>query len=76
MFVLAVTDLALYHWYGTAALTVIAHALSMALYLRHQLRLDLIKLLETVALMTDVVLIFKKGFAIACPLATLMLTLP
>lgn len=72
MFILAVADLALYHWYGTGALTVIAHAMSLVLYLRHQLRLDLVKLLETVALVTDALLIFKHGYAIACPLATLV----
>ena len=72
MFVLSVADLALYLWYGTAALTVIAHSLSLALYLRHKLRLDLVKILETVALVTDALLIFNEGFAIACPLATLL----
>ena len=72
MFVLAVADLVMYHWYGTAVLTVIAHALSLALYLRHQLRLDMVKLVETVALAIDAVLIFREGFAIACPLTTLI----
>ena len=72
MFVLAIVDLAMYHWYGSAVLTVIAHALSLALYLRHQLRLDLVKLVETAALAIDAVLIFREGFAIACPLATLI----
>lgn len=72
MFLLAVADLALYQWQGTAALTVIAHALSLALYLRHQLTLDLVKLIELVALVTDGFLLITRGFALACPLATLV----
>ena len=72
MFILAVTDLAIYHWYGSAVLTLIAYAISLTFYLRHKLWLDLVKLVEIVALSTDVVLIFLEGFAIACPLATLV----
>ena len=71
LFILASADLLIYHFTGTAVLTVVAHSLSLALYFRHQLRLDLVKLIEMTALLIDGVLIVKKGFALACPLATL-----
>ena len=72
LFILASADLLMYHFVGTAALTVVAHSLSLALYLKHQLRLDLVKLLEMVALVIDGVLIVQEGYALACPLATLL----
>ena len=62
----------MYHFAGTAALTVIAHILSLLLYLKHQLRLDLVKILEMVALVIDGVLIVKEGYALACPISTLI----
>ena len=71
MFVLAVSDLALYQWYGSAILTVLAHFLSLVIYFRHQLRPDFVKMIEAIALVIDAVLIFRKGFAVASPLATL-----
>ena len=64
--------LLMYHFAGTAALTVIAHILSLLLYLKHQLRLDLVKILEMVALVIDGVLIVKEGYALACPISTLI----
>ena len=72
LFVLATADLLIYHFAGTAALTVIAHILSLLLYLKHQLRLDLVKILEMVALVIDCVLIVKEGYALACPISTLI----
>ena len=72
LFILASVDLLMYHLVGTAVFTVVAHSLSLALYLKHQLRLDLVKLLEMVALVIDGVLIVKEGYALACPLATLV----
>ena len=72
LFVLATADLLMYHFAGTAALTIIAHILSLLLYLKHQLRLDLVKILEMVALVIDGVLIVKKGYALACPVSTLI----
>ena len=72
LFVLATADLLMYHFAGTAALTVIAHILSLLLYLKHQLRLDLVKILEMVALVIDGVLIVKEGYALACPISTLI----
>ena len=72
LFILASADLLMYHFVGTAALTVVAHSLSLALCLKHQLRLDLVKLLEMVALVIDGVLIVKEGYALACPLSTLL----
>ena len=72
LFVLATADLLMYHFAGTAALTVIAHILSLLLYLKYQLRLDLVKILEMVALVIDGVLIVKEGYALACPISTLI----
>ena len=65
-------SLLMYHFAGTAALTLIAHILSLLLYLKHQLRLDLVKILEMVALVIDGVLIVKEGCAVACPISTLI----
>ena len=72
LFIFALADLLMYQFLGTAALTVVTHSLSLVLYLKHQLRLDFVKMLEMVALVIDGVLIFKEGYALACPLATLV----
>ena len=72
LFLLATADLLMYHFAGTAALTVIAHILSLLLYLKHQLRLDLVKILEMVALVIDGVLVVKEQYALACPISTLI----
>ena len=71
MFVLAALDLALYIWVGTAVLTVMAHAMSLWLVLRHRLVFDLVKLIETSALFIDLYLIKQYGYAVASPVATL-----
>jgi len=71
MLVLATLDLLLYIWVGTAALTVVAHAMSLWLVLRHRLIFDLVKLLEASALLVDLYLITKYGFAVFSPIATL-----
>ena len=71
MLVLATLDLLLYIWVGTAALTVLAHAMSLWLVLRHRLIFDLVKLLEASALLVDLYLITKYGFAVFSPIATL-----
>ena len=71
MLVLATLDLLLYIWVGTAALTVLAHAMSLWLVLRHRLIFDLVKLLETSALLVDLYNITKYGFAVFSPIATL-----
>ena len=71
MLVLATLDLLLYIWVGTAALTVVAHAMSLWLVLRHRLIFDLGKLLEASALLVDLYLITKYGFAVFSPIATL-----
>jgi len=71
MLVLAVLDLALYIWVGTAVLTVMAHAMSLWLVLRHRLVFDLVKLLETSALFIDLFLINQYSYAVASPVATL-----
>ena len=71
MLVLATLDLLLYIWVGTAALTVLAHAMSLWLVLRHRLIFDLVKLLESAALLVDLYNITKYGFAVFSPIATL-----
>ena len=68
---LATLDLLLYIWVGTAVLTVLAHAMSLWMVLRHRLIFDLVKLLETSALLVDLYLITKYGFAVFSPIATL-----
>ena len=68
---LATIDLLLYIWVGTAAATVMAHAMSLWLVLRHRLIFDLVKLLEASALLVDLYLIIKYGFAVFSPIATL-----
>ena len=68
---LATVDLLLYIWVGTVAVTVLAHALSFWFVLRHRLIFDLVKLLEASALLVDLYLITKYGFAVFSPIATL-----
>ena len=68
---LATLDLLLYIWVGTAGLTVLAHAMSLWMVLRHRLIFDLVKLLETSALLVDLYLITQYGFAVFSPVATL-----
>jgi len=68
---LATLDLLLYIWFGTAAVTVLAHAMSLWLVLRHRLIFDLVKLLEASALLADLYLITKYGFAFFSPITTL-----
>ena len=68
---LATLDLLLYIWVGTAVLTVLAHAMSLWMVLRHRLIFDFVKLLEASALLVDLYLITKYGFAVFSPIATL-----
>ena len=68
---LATLDLLLYIWVGTAVLTVLAHSMSLWMVLRHRLIFDLVKLLETSALLVDLYLITQYGFAVFSPVATL-----
>ena len=68
---LATLDLVLYTWAGTAVLTVVAHAMSLWLLVRYRLILDMVKLLETTALLIDLYLINMYGYAVASPVATL-----
>ena len=71
MLSLASLDLLLYIWVGTAAVTVLAHVMSLWLVLRHRLIFDLVKLLEASALLVDLYLITKYGFAVFSPIDTL-----
>ena len=68
---LATIDLLLYIWFGTAVVTVLAHVMSLWLVMRHRLIFDLVKLLEASALLVDLYLITKYGFAVFSPIATL-----
>ena len=68
---LATLDLALFIWVGTSVVTVVAHAMSLWLFLRYRLIFDLVKLLETSALIIDLYLINIYGYAFASPVATL-----
>jgi hypothetical protein len=68
---LATLDLALFIWVGTSVVTVVAHAMSLWLFLRYCLVFDLVKLLETSALIIDLYLINIYGYAVASPVATL-----
>ena len=68
---LATIDLLLYIWVGTAVATVLAHVMSLWLVMRHRLIFDLVKLLEASALLVDLYLITKYGFAVFSPIATL-----
>ncbi|MDG1488353.1 MAG: hypothetical protein P8R40_09205 [SAR324 cluster bacterium] len=71
MLSLATLDLALFIGVGTAVVTVVAHAMSLWLFLRYRLVFDLVKLLETSALMFDLYLINMYGYAVASHVATL-----
>ena len=71
MLAMAALDLALYIWIGTAVLTLMAHAMSLWLVLRHRLVFDLVKILETSALFIDLYLFKEYGYAVASPIATL-----
>ena len=68
---LATLDLALFIWVGTSVVTVVAHAMSLWFFLRYRLVFDLVKLLETFALIIDLYLINIYGYAVASPVATL-----
>ena len=48
---------------------------SLWIYLRYRLRWDTIKLLEIGALVADVVLIIEEGFAVVCPVASLLIVI-
>ena len=71
MLALATIDLLLYIWVGTAVVTVLAHVMSFWLVMRHRLIFDFVKLLEASALLVDLYLITKYGFAVFSPIATL-----
>ena len=68
---LATLDLVLFILVGTSLVTVVAHAMSLWLFLRYRLVFDLIKLLETSALIIDLYLINMYGYAVSSPVATL-----
>ena len=68
---LATLDLALFIWVGTSVVTVVAHAMSLWLFLRYRLVFDLVKLLETSALIIDLYMFTMYGYAVASPVATL-----
>ena len=69
----ATLDLALFILAGTAVVTVIFHTISFWISLRYRLVFDLVKLLETSALLIDLYLINTSGYALASPIATLFI---
>ncbi|HIL87995.1 MAG TPA: hypothetical protein EYM25_04655 [Deltaproteobacteria bacterium] len=71
-FLLATFDLLLFEMVGTAFVTILIKSYSLWIYLRYRLQLDLIKLVEIGALVVDAVLIIEEGFAVACPIASLL----
>ena len=74
-FLLATFDLILFQIVGTAFVTILIKSYSLWIYLRYRLRWDTIKLLEIGALGADVVLIIEEGFAVACPVASLLIVI-
>ena len=68
----ATLDLALFILAGTAVVTVIFHTISFWISLRYRLVFDLVKLLQTSALLIDLYLINTSGYALASPIATLV----
>ena len=68
----ATLDLAMFIFAGTAVVTVIFHTISFWISLRYRLVFDLVKLLETSALLIDLYLINTSGYALASPIATLV----
>ena len=71
MLFFAALDLALFIWIETAVVTVIAHGISFWIFLRYRLAFDLVKFLETSALIVDLYLIYFHGYALASPIVTL-----
>jgi len=69
---LSILDLFLYIFIDTAVLTFIAHAISVWLLLRYRLRFDLVKFIETFALLSDLYIINFYGYALASPFASLI----
>ena len=69
---LAAFDLILFQMVGTAFLTFLIKCYSLWIYLRIRLQWDTIKLVEIGALVVDAVLIIEEGFAVACPVASLL----
>lgn len=71
-FLLATFDLLLFQFVGTAFVTVLIKTYSLWVYLRYRLQWDLIKLVEIGALVADAVLIMEEGYAVVCPMASLL----
>ena len=72
LLVLSISDLFLYIFIKTAVLTFLANAISVWLLLKYRLHFDLVKLIETFALLSDLYLIKFHGYALASPFASLM----
>ena len=72
MLSLATLDLVLFIWLGTSVVTVVAHAMSLWLFLRYRLDFDMVKFLETLALIIDLYLINLYSYSVASPVITLI----
>ena len=69
---LSILDLFLYIFIDTAVLTFIAHVISVWLLLKFRLRFDLVKFIETFALLSDLYIISIYGYVLASPFASLI----
>ena len=66
-------DIVLFILVGSAIVAVIFHIIQFWISLRYRLVFDLVKLLETSALLIDLYLINTSGYALASPIATLVI---
>ena len=66
-------DIVLFILVGSAIVAVIFHIIQFWISLRYRLVFDLVKLLETSAILIDLYLINTSGYALASPIATLVI---
>ena len=69
---LSILDFLLYISIETVILTFLAHVLSVWLLLRYRLHMDLVKFLETSAVLSDFFIIIFYGYALVSPFASLI----
>jgi len=69
---LSILDLVLYISMQTAGFTFIAHAMSIWVFLKYRLNFDLVKLIETFAVLSDLYIINFYGYALVSPFASLI----
>ena len=69
---LSILDLVLYISMHTAVFTFMAHAMSIWIFLKYRLNFDLVKLIETFAVLSDLYIIIFYGYALVSPFASLI----